>query len=169
MNKININGLILSCVALVSVSLLSACASEPNSEQAPTKAKSNIKKINKTSPVPPEYTNRQLTGAWQIEFIKTKPVIDRSPAQLVFLANNKLSGSATCNNLSASYNVDNIKQTLAFSPAAVTRKMCPAALMEQETRFLSVLNKISHYQIKQSMLYLFNEKDVIMLKASKVE
>lgn len=160
-------------IIILSVSLLTACAKKTLIESDTTKHKAQLEKTAKTPTVTSQGSNEQLTGTWQVELIKTRPVIDRSPARFILLAKNKLSGSASCNNISSHYRANQSKNTLTFGPTAVTRKLCAPALMEQETRLLSTLPQVKHYQIKyfhneQNMLYLFDKNDVLMFKASKV-
>ena len=70
---------------------------------------------------------RDLIGTWHVEYIAGRPVMDNSPAQLIFLAQGKLTGSASCNNFISSYTLDK-KMNLSLTPAATTRKMCFKAL-----------------------------------------
>ncbi len=110
-----------------------------------------------------------LIGTWQVEYIADKPVIDRSPAQLTFSAQNKISGSASCNNIVSSYIIDNTKNAVSFTPAAMTRKMCPEALMEQELRFANSLPKVSYYKVNSGILYLTDNENNQLFKASRIK
>ncbi len=142
----------------IALALLSGCSSIENKDL-------RTEVPQKTSPVPPQYAQKQLTGTWHIEYIQDKPVIDRSPARLVFQNKSKLSGSASCNNIHASYQKNN--NQLSIDKTAITRKMCPEALMEQEQRFLAALSQINHYKIERGLLYLFDAQNNLMLKAAK--
>jgi len=165
----NIKSLVIISLIISSVSLLSACANKTIVKANTVGDEIELNQTSDTGSLLTEKAIESLIGTWQVEFIKTRPVIDRSPAQLIFSNTNRLSGSATCNNISSSYNHNHNKKTLSIGPAAVTRKMCAPALMNQETNYLSALSLVKHYQIKQSMLYLFDEHDVILFKASKVQ
>ena len=65
---------------------------------------------------------------------------------MMFSADNKLSGSAGCNNYMANYTLT--AAALDIGAAAVTRKMCanPATIMEQEQQFLTALQTVAAAQ-----------------------
>lgn len=166
---IKIKPLIIAILTLTSTGLLTACAKNSSS----TASALNTKESTVTPEVLIKSSIEKLEGSWQIESIKEQPVIDRSSAQFIFMKSdnldkNKLSGSATCNGMFSSYNVNHSKKTLSFAATAVTRKMCPPALMEQESRLLAALPLAHNYQIKQNILYIFDENRVLLFKASKV-
>ncbi len=111
-----------------------------------------------------------LQGTWRLEYIKNRPVIDNSPATLVFLATNKLSGQASCNSFFSSYQMSNkVNEAylLTVSHAGATRKMCAPALMEQENRLLTTLPNIASYQITDNILVLLDENQQVLFKAVK--
>ena len=56
----------------------------------------------------------------------------------------RASGSAGCNTYSGSYRLMS-KEGIDFTIAATTRKICPPELMEQERRFLSILDAVEGY------------------------
>jgi heat shock protein HslJ len=60
-----------------------------------------------------------------------------------FAADGRVSGSAGCNNYTATYTASG--SSLRFGPAATTRKMCaqPDGIMEQEQQFLKALETVT--------------------------
>jgi heat shock protein HslJ len=60
-----------------------------------------------------------------------------------FAADGRVSGSAGCNNYTATYTASG--SALRFGPAATTRKMCaqPEGIMEQEQQFLQALETVA--------------------------
>ncbi len=146
----------------LSLALLSACE---NSDKISLDVKSQSKP-QAVSPVPPQHISQQLLGTWQVESIQGKAVIDRSPARFVFVDKQQVSGSASCNNFSAHYMVNDNRLTI--QPAAVTRKMCAPALMNQENSFLAGLAQIKLYQLEQNKLYLLDENDNLLFKTSRI-
>jgi heat shock protein HslJ len=106
----------------------------------------------------------QLVGNWRIEMIKDRPVVDFSAASLRFNADGTLSGNASCNSLSASYTVDG--NNISLGEGAVTRKMCIAALMEQENRMLAAMLYVRTARIENAMLYLEGEGGKLVYKAA---
>ena len=69
-----------------------------------------------------------------------------------FGADGQLSGSAGCNNYTASYQTDGSK--ISIGPAATTQKACEQAVMDQETQYLAALATAATYRIDGSKLEL---------------
>jgi len=69
-----------------------------------------------------------------------------------FGADGMLSGSAGCNNYTASYETDGNK--ISIGPAATTRKMCaePPNIMDQEMQYLQALSTAATYRIDGSKM-----------------
>ena len=107
----------------------------------------------------------KLPGSWVVSSIQGKAVITNSKAQLVFTEENKLTGSASCNNISTSYSTQN--NTLKISPIATTRKMCSPSLMEQEAILLQSLSKVKRFQVHNEELSLFDQQGSLQLKAKR--
>jgi heat shock protein HslJ len=146
-----------------SLFILSACAIEST---APSSSQPNKPLLEQPQ------LSTSLQGMWRVEYIKSRPVIDNSPATLVFSAKNKLSGQASCNNFFASYQIsDKANKTplLTVSQAGTTRKMCAPALMEQESRLLTTLPNITSYQVTNNILTLFDKSQKALFKAVKVK
>lgn len=87
-------------------------------------------------------------GEWRVENIAGAGVIDNSSATLLFGADGRLSGNASCNRLIASYSVKGSKLTI--SPAGTTMMMCPPAQMDQERKLVDLLGKVNRYGIDQT-------------------
>jgi heat shock protein HslJ len=96
--------------------------------------------------------------------IKGRPVVDFSTASLRFNADGKMSGNASCNSLSASYDADG--NNISLGEGAVTREMCIAALMEQENRMLAAMQDVRAARIENAMLYLEGEGGKLVYKAA---
>jgi len=112
--------------------------------------------------------SQSIIGTWQVEYIKESPVMDRSPAQLVFLEeNNRLAGNASCNNIMGAYTLEG--NQLSFGQTATTRKLCPPALMDQEQRFLQALDEVSQVNFENGLLILEDNNKQLIFKASRVE
>jgi heat shock protein HslJ len=118
---------------------------------------------NSSSTLPPP---ERLPGSWMISSIQDNPVITNSKATLVFTEENKLSGSASCNNISSSYSSQN--NTLKIAPIATTRKMCAPTLMKQEATLLQSLSKVKRFQLQNGELSLFDQQGSLQLKAKRI-
>ena len=82
---------------------------------------------------------------WTVEDISGRGVIDDARATLVFGSDGRVSGDTSCNRYFADYRVDGAK--LSIGQAGVTRRACAPALMDQERRFLEVLNAVDSFRI----------------------
>jgi heat shock protein HslJ len=83
----------------------------------------------------------ELMGAWTVEYIGERPVIDNSPAYIEFAEEGRAGGNASCNRFTGAYVLSG--SSLSFSNMASTKKMCFPALMEQEARFLAALEWVA--------------------------
>jgi len=107
-----------------------------------------------------------LAGTWAFERVRDRPVMDRSPAHIVFDGDGGVAGSASCNRMTGSYTVDG--GTLALSPLAVTRRMCTTeALMDQETRVLAALTEVAGWRIEGGVLLLVDVAGDVLFRASR--
>ena len=85
---------------------------------------------------------------WTVKNISGRGVIDDARTTLVFGADGRLSGDTSCNRYFANYKVDDAK--LSVGPAGVTRRACVPAVLDQERRFLDVLNAVDSFAIEAS-------------------
>jgi heat shock protein HslJ len=69
-----------------------------------------------------------------------------------FGADGKLSGNASCNDYTASYQTDGNK--IAIGPAASTQKACEQAVMDQEQQYLAALSTAATYRVDGNTLEL---------------
>ncbi len=148
-----------SPLVLVGALALAACGGQADSPRAAQEpAISSEAETNS----PPE-----LIGAWTVEYIGDRPVIDRSPAFLGFDAEGRVTGSATCNRMTGDYTQEG--PALVFGTVAVTRRMCPEALMEQEQRLLAALEEVARWRVENGMLVLEDADGVLVARASPRE
>jgi heat shock protein HslJ len=90
--------------------------------------------------------------AWRLEDLAGAGVIDRARASLEFPDTGRVSGSASCNRFTGSVTVSGA--AISFGPLATTRKICPEALMNQETRYLQALASAARFEVRDAFLYL---------------
>ncbi|WP_457299410.1 META domain-containing protein [Phyllobacterium sp. P5_D12] len=82
---------------------------------------------------------------WLAEDIDGRGVIDNAQTTLTINADGSANGSGGCNRFTTSATIDG--SSLSFKPAAATRMMCPPALMDQEQKFFSALERTRSYAI----------------------
>lgn len=98
-------------------------------------------------------------GEWLVEDIAERGIVDASHATLIFSADGRVAGAASCNLYSAAFNLTG--EGLSLGPIAMTRMMCPPALMEQENRFAAALEAAASFDI--------GETGALLLKSAKGE
>ncbi|RCW85277.1 META domain-containing protein [Phyllobacterium bourgognense] len=82
---------------------------------------------------------------WLAEDIDGRGVIDNAQTTLTINADGSANGSGGCNRFTTSATIDG--SNLSFKPAAATRMMCPPALMDQEQKFFSALERTRSHAI----------------------
>lgn len=105
-------------------------------------------------------TNRQ----WQlIEINGQPPVAAGQPLTITFDSDNRASGFAGCNGFSGSYRLEGA--AIAFSQMASTLIACADdAITAQEMAFHQSLNAAARYELKDSVLSLFDSNGNALLR-----
>lgn len=85
---------------------------------------------------------------WVVEDLDGRGVIDRPRMTLDFGLDGRLSGLASCNRYTAGYRLTG--EGLMIDPAATTRMACAEALMNQERRFLEILEGVTRFELDTS-------------------
>lgn len=85
---------------------------------------------------------------WLVEDIAGRGVIDYAQTTLQFDADGHLTGNTACNEYSATHDVGGTE--LHIADAKLTKRACPAAVMDQEERFLGILSDVSSFSIDDS-------------------
>ncbi|MCE9627392.1 MAG: META domain-containing protein [Candidatus Eisenbacteria bacterium] len=99
-------------------------------------------------------TSAVLVGtSWTLaEWNRDEPAPTGVPLQLVFTLNGAR-GQAGCNSFRGSFRGDDLG-ALTFGPLASTRRACPPAQMEVETRFLKALANVQSFGFSAGRLTL---------------
>lgn len=95
-----------------------------------------------------------LGDEWVVEDIGGT-LVDRSRATLDFGLDGRLAGRATCNAYTTSYTVTG--EGLTIGTTATTMMSCPPALMEQERRFLDILQRVRIFDITENGALLLQD------------
>jgi len=106
---------------------------------------------------------------WIATSIEGQPVLKGTAAWLRFQDHTWMSGSSGCNQLSASYDRQGI-DGLQMTQIASTRKHCPEprGAMQQESRFLHLLQNIDAYHAEPDTLSL-STNGIQMLTFTRLE
>ena len=84
-------------------------------------------------------------GEWLVEYINGRGVIDNARTTLVFGEDGRLSGDTACNRYFGSYAMEGV--SIKVENVGATKRACPSAVMDQESRFLETLNNVDTYRI----------------------
>lgn len=156
---------LIACLA----GLLGACATAPAPSAAPAPA---------SAPSPPAPLNApariaaapdpKVLGLWKIEQARAAPLLHKLNARLAFGSDGKLSGNGGCNNVSSVYTLEANK--LELGPLVTSRKACGDALMEQEDRVLTALERARVARVPaHGLLELLDADGTVLLRGSRLE
>ncbi len=111
-------------------------------------------------------TDNSPIGIWLLEDIQDSGVIDRVRTELDIQADGRISGSGGCNRFSTQGKLEGNR--LSIDPAASTRMACPPAVMEQEARFLKMLEDVRGWRVdtQTQKLFLLDDADATLLTFS---
>lgn len=115
--------------------------------------------------------SRSLAGSWGVTGINNGrnavvSVVTGTTVTMAFTADGKVSGSAGCNQYTASFEADGLKAR--FSAPAATRKMCPGAgVMEQEQSFLKALEAVTTMRVEGDRLEFRDDRGALQVGASR--
>jgi heat shock protein HslJ len=107
-----------------------------------------------------------LIGTWRVEMIESRPVIDISPAELIFLHEGRFAGNASCNRFTGSYQINGSRITVGET--GMTRMTCPPALMNQERRFVKTMPMMAVVSFENGILYIRADDNSLVFRASRV-
>jgi heat shock protein HslJ len=95
----------------------------------------------------------ELVGAWLLEDLGGRGVVDMVQTTIVFDGEGRASGSGGCNRYTGGYTFEDGQ--LSFGPIAGTKMMCPEAVMDQEDRFLSALGAVEWVAVDGPSLLIY--------------
>jgi heat shock protein HslJ len=82
-------------------------------------------------------------GSWRVVDLNGLPVVEgRAPT--LALADGRLTGNTGCNSFGGRYDLSR-QEGIRFTDIAVTEMACEPPVMEQERRFLAILNAVQGY------------------------
>lgn len=90
---------------------------------------------------------------WRLEDLAGAGVVDNVEATLEFGADGRVTGNGSCNGFGGRATVTGA--AIEFGPLVSTRKACPEAIMNQETNYMSALEKAERFELKEPFLYIY--------------
>jgi putative lipoprotein len=106
---------------------------------------------------------KSIYGAnWLVEDIDGGGVIDMARSTMILTPSGAVSGSGGCNGFQGSAVISN--QEVKFGPMAMTRKMCPPALMDQEAKYMKALSAARTFKIEGAFLRFYDRSGKPVLR-----
>ncbi|RTL50756.1 MAG: META domain-containing protein [Bradyrhizobiaceae bacterium] len=108
-------------------------------------------------------------GKWLAEDIDGGGVIDRLQTTLEIREDGIVTGMGGCNRYTGSANVGS--GTIRFHPMASTRMACSPAVMNQENKFHTALEKVRAWRIdeQQRKLFLLDDGGFDIIRLSRMD
>jgi heat shock protein HslJ len=147
-------------VALTLLAVMLAACSSPRSsgtaDSVGASASPDTSAIVPESPAPAAPATALEGTEWRLVDIGGQPSpagadSTRHPGFTLLAEGRKVQGSAGCNRMSGTYQLEG--QKLKFGPLATTRMTCPA--MQTEAAFLKALEATTRYEVSGSSLMLY--------------
>lgn len=144
-NESTRNSTIAVAVVLAVVVLTGCDDRRQTDDESPTVAPTAEERVAPAPPEPEAVRADDLVGAWLLEDLGGRGVMDTVETTIVFDDDGGVSGSGGCNRYTGSYTLENGQ--LDLGPMAATKMMCSKAVMEQETGFLVALGEIERVAV----------------------
>jgi putative lipoprotein len=110
---------------------------------------------------------RDLGGSnWRVEDIQGSGVVDRTLSSLGFRGDG-IVGSGGCNRFQGGVAVE--EGRLVVGPLAVTRRACPAAVMDQEQRYLAALGQAARLERHGPRLHVLDADGARLLRLAPLD
>lgn len=161
---------------LAGLALIAACASPvpaPVLQPAPAPAPPAAAVAPAPVPVPPAPAaapamppDPKVLGLWIIEQARSAPLLDKRKARIDFAPDGTLVGHGSCNTLRARYTLEGDR--LKVGAIVTTRMACGDALMEQEDRVLTALERAARAFVPpHGFLTLQDADGAVLMRASR--
>jgi heat shock protein HslJ len=103
--------------------------------------------------VAPAAGTADLAGTeWLLEDLAGRGVVDDAPATLAFPEAGRVTGQGSCNRFTGG--ATRTGSAITFTRLAATRRACPGAIMDQETRYLRALEAVERLELSGPYLLL---------------
>lgn len=107
-------------------------------------------------------------SAWQLQDLGGRPAMSQVRATLEFPAEGgRAVGNASCNRFFGQVGVDG--DSIRFVDVGTMRMSCPAAINDQEQRFLAALEGAERYELEDAELRIFGADSENPIRFSRVE
>ena len=98
-----------------------------------------------------------LSGNWRVQEVSGAEAAATPTTTLEIRPDGSYGGNGGCNTYRGNLKVDG-GGGIAFAPAAATRKMCAAEIMDLEQKFFDALGTVKAWKIENGMLHLADQE-----------
>ena len=99
--------------------------------------------------------NNLVGTEWVLEDLGGRGVEDRVQSTIIFKAKDRIAGWGGCNRYFSDSRFDG--HSIHIGPIGSTRRVCPAVVMDQETRFFKALEKAERISMEDTYLMIHCE------------
>jgi len=149
----------------ISGMLCAGCARTPPASAGPTPVPApapGAVRRETPSDSPPESAAGLAGSSWRLASTASAPSTPESVPTLTFDSLEHVSGTTSCNRFSGAVTFSG--GSMKIGPLMTTRRGCPSAVMEQETRFLRALEASRSYRRAEGALELLDESGAVVLR-----
>ena len=145
----------------ISAMLFAGCARTPPA--SPDPAPAAVSRETPSASPPASASAASLAGSsWRLASAASAPSAPESVPTLTFDSLEHVSGTTSCNRFSGAVTFSGV--SMKIGPLMTTRRGCPSAVMEQETRFLRALEASRSYRRAEGALELLDESGAVVLR-----
>jgi len=158
LDRVRMSGMRTLFLFALSAMLCAGCAQTPPASPDPAPAA-----VRETPSASPPQSAAGLAGSsWRLASTASAPSAPESVPTLTFDSLEHVSGTTSCNRFSGA--VTFAGGSMKIGPLMTTRRGCPSAVMEQETRFLRALEASRSYRRAEGALELLDESGAVVLR-----
>lgn len=92
---------------------------------------------------------------WRLQSIGGQPALPQPAATLAFPQAGQVAGQGACNRFFGTADID--RDRVTFGPLGSTRMACPGGASEQESRYLTALQKAQRYEVQGDTLLIHSQ------------
>jgi heat shock protein HslJ len=138
----------------------------PTETPAPEQTPDLGKPIDATNPDQSDVLNQLANTEWLLEDLNGTGVMDYLQTTLRFDATSRIGGQGGCNRYFATARIEG--DLLSVSAIGATKRLCPPAVMDQETRYFTALKQAQRISLDGPYLLIYSQASNQPLKFTRL-
>jgi len=152
----NLDMMIRLAAAALAASILACSPAAENATAPDVATEASVAQPAAPAPSPPHLIGRE----WRLTHFDRSAAVPETIAITIEFEEEKISGSAGCNNYFAAVTEGDRPGDITIGPVGATRMACPEEIMNTESRFLAALANVVRYDLAGEKLSLtYREED----------